>query len=497
VVGFTPDTSCARPGAEGLDMIAAVATSLLLFAAAAGRDAVVSHDVKGVVHDVIAVPTASGPEVWVSRTEGEKRLLHPLGRSLKRRAVPRDAVLAAVCPADGGYRGVLADARGLVTQAGERLVDAARDGHKALFAVPDPERIHFAPLCVTVDGVVEYRFFTERGLLVVRGDAVRSLAFTHRARSYSGGQHHGFRSEKGYAAAASIYVPHLHDVDIDADGDTDLVLRHEDEITVFARGPDGALEARPLAEIDVSLALGLKGDEAMNLIVDDVDGDRRADVVVGVAPGLLAEESSGWVLASSAKGPFSHPRRLWTATGLRIPVAVVHRPDDGAARTLVTARVDTSIMALGRALVSSSLDVKIAYADLEGSERAEGPALVADVDIRRGEMAGALPIFSVDLDGDRRPELVDVGRRGQARVHRGTTAGFERSSTWSHEIPSFAFARAAPSSGAVVFVSEPWTREKKARDLRPPAREMTTVVVIGPIPPPVDELDVRLPRGER
>lgn len=444
-------------------MTTALALSALwLGLAAAGVTTSSTQRVDGVVHDVSVVEAKGGPEVWVSVTDGGKRKLYPLGGTLKRGAVPKGAVFAAICPDDKGrYRPVFADDKGLVDRTGTRVLNAGAEGAVALAQTPDPERLHFAPLCASVDGEVEYRFFTNDGLLVKRGDKVVRLAYRHRARSYAGAQHRGIHSELGYAAATSVYLPHLYDEDVDGDGVRDLVMRHQRTVVAYRRDP--LLSPRPVAEVDVASLVGATSETSMNVLVGDVDGDGRADLVTGLAPGLLAEESSAWALLSSEKGAFMHPRRLWLSTGLKLPIALAVAQKG---RAIITAEVDTSLVSLGRALVASAIDVDVGLADAQGAKIAGGPRLSADIDVRRGEMSGALPLIAVDFNRDGREDLLDIARRGEARVHLGTADGFEASASSIHAVPELAYARGFRDVKTVVLVSTaaapPSTRRKSS-----------------------------------
>ncbi len=355
--------------------------------------------------------------------------------------VPADAIFVDACP-DG--RVVFAGPRGLEDVDGKVLVE----GH-ALFTVPDADALLVADLCgQRGDGDGELRLPVVDGLLVVprppRGGeaakAPRLVHMRHEARAYSGRAHRGLRPDRGYAEALSLYGPRLIDADVDADGDTDLIAVHEGEVVVWRRTA-GDLEASPWLSGDLGRTVGA-GDADLRVRIVDADADGRADAVIGVTRGAVPERSEAWLVSSTSARPFSSPRLLWRRDGLVAPIGE-------RGRALVVAEVDTSLVSLSAVVVTGRIPVKV------GLQGGEPLAMQAKADVRGGHMDGALPVVSVDFDGDGVPDLLDLGEPGRAALHKGTAAGFALDATATWEVPAFVHVVAMPALPGVVLVGEP------------------------------------------
>lgn len=418
------------------------------------------HVVKGAVVDVLAVRTSPAPtaviELWASVGSSKGRHLERLfpaaGAGARVVAVPRTATFVSACrDASGAETLHFVDDQGVVNAAGTRVLSA-----RPLTRVPDPAQLFVADLCPrALDG--ELRLPVEEGVLVAARDGVSTtLPFDHRARAFSGRMHRGFRPARTYAAAVSLYAPRLYDVDVDGDGALDLVVSHEERMVVFPRR-GGRLVKEPLVEIDLGRALGLKSVEDVDLrtLVGDVDGDRRADLVIGVTAGALPERSATWLLSTARGGaPLGARAQILEGEGLIAPLAIVTRR---TAPHVLFADVDTSMMSLGAVLLSGSVDVQTSLRDATGARR-KGPVLGAAVDVRRARMVGALPIADVDLDGDGVSDLFDVGIPGRAFVYRGTPDGYESAPAFELSVPTFEHIVSLKDERTIVLVGAHDTR---------------------------------------
>jgi len=441
-----------------------MASSLLLLVSGAllalANPQIVS--VEGEVADVLTRRTAAGTEMWASTlvTGGRRltRILAPQGAAdVETLRVPKGAVFVDACPPSAEQKAVgdaglsadefhFVDESGLVAEGGRRVIAA-----RPLTSVADPSVLFVADLCPRALAG-EIRVPVSEGILVrARDSTTTTLPFDHRARAFSGRVHRGLRPARSYAAAVSVYAPRLFDVDVDGDGVRDLVVAHEERVVVFARRA-GRLDPKPLVEIDLMHALGenMSAEHDLRILVDDVDGDRRADMLVGVTTGALPERSSTWLLTSGT-APFAQRSKLVDGTGLVAPIAVVVR--EGAPRVLFS-EVDTSMISLGAVLLSGSVDVKTALREPTGA-RQSGPTLAAAVDVRRARMVGALPIADVDLDGDGLSDLLDLGIPGRAIIYRGTSVGYESRPHVDLRVPGFTHVVSLPHERAIVLVGAP------------------------------------------
>jgi hypothetical protein len=397
--------------------------------------------VDGAVSDAMLVRADRAPQVWLTSADRSGRhlvrLTHKGTLAAAPLAVPADAIFVDACP-DGTV--VFADEHGLVGQDGARLVDG-----RALFTVADPDALYVADLCgKSGAGAGELRVPVVDGIAVKRpaGGTAVVLRTRHDARSYSGRVHRGLRPDRGYAEALSLYGPRLLDVDVDGDGKTDLVAVREGRLTAWRRGDDGALAVDPAVERDLAAALG-GGDVDLRVRLLDVDGDKRADAVIGVTRGAVPDKSEAWLVSSSSKDAlFTAQKLLWRRDGLVAPIG-------NRGKTLVVAEIDTSLVSLSAVLLTGRIPVKVG---LEGSPVL---AMQAKVDVRAGRMDGALPVVSVDFDGDGIADLLDLGEPGKAALHLGTSAGFASDAAVTWEVPPFVHVVAMPDLPGVVLVGSP------------------------------------------
>lgn len=424
--------------------------------------------VDGVVADALHVRRDGKSEVWLSTTDAQGRRLvrvRPDGKPHDRRdaeqgstlSVPPSAIFVDACP-DG--RVVYADANGFLDETGHRVLEG-----RALFTVPDPTALLVGELCGKAgEGRNELRLPVVDGLLVApRGGSANTLRFTHDARAYSGRVHRGLRPDRGYAEALSLYGPRLFDVDVDGDGDADLVAVREGRLTAWTRRA-GVLDPKPL-ERDLHAKLGAGDDADLRVRFVDVDGDRGVEAILGVTRGAVPERSEAWLLddaaatpagsddwgfdVAPAKGaPLQVARRLWVREGL---VAAI----GNRGRSLVVAEIDTSLVSLSTVVLTGRIPVKV------GLEGKEALTMQAKVDVRAGRMDGALPVVSVDFDGDGIADLLDLGEPGRAALHPGTPAGFALEPVVVWDVPPFVHVVPMPELPGVVLVGAP--RKGKTR----------------------------------
>lgn len=434
-----------------------------LWLASAAPLAAQTWSVPGAAADALAADLDGEPAVWVTASQGGQRTLirlDPGGRAGARLAVPASAVFVAACPGEERARLVFADADGLVDGAGRRLLQA-----RSLFLVADPEVLYRADLCPQAPALRgELRTVALGGLHVTTpGGEVRVLELEHRGHTYSGQVHRGLQANRPYGSASSTYAPHLFDVDVDGDGDLDLVAVHEGRLVAWQRSAEG-LARRPWARVDLAQKTG-GGEGDLRVLLDDLDGDGKVDAVVGRADGILAERSSAFLLTTDG-APFGTSRKLWAEEGLVAPLSVIDRPrgsgrDPHTGPALLTTRVNTSVVALGGVVLSGEVEVPLVLrrVQLTGREASyveqPGPTVAAAVDVRKMQMSGALPLATVDLDGDGRSDLLDVGRPGEAVFYPGTDSAYASSPAQRLPVPAFVHLVPVPERHGVVLIGAP------------------------------------------
>jgi FG-GAP-like repeat len=419
--------------------VLALAIVLATQMSAAGQ---ASLRIDGQVTDALFVKRQSGDEIWLSVTRGASRKLVVIEAATQKQRVVKDVPASAVfmdaCPQQSGDdRVVLADAKGIVDVEGARLLEGV-----TLFSVPDPEALLTGDLCGKEgEGRGELRVPVVEGLRVGReGAPARTLQLKHGARAYSGRVHRGFRPDRGYAEALSLYGPRLFDVDIDADGDRDLVALREGRLVAWRRAP-GGLEAAPAAELDLGKKLGA-GDADLRVRIVDVDGDARADALVGVTRGAVPEKSEAWLVQSTTTQAFSSVAGLWRQDGLRAPLELRRKT-----RALVVAEVDTSLVSLSAVVLTGRLPLRVRV-----GERGAALETQAKVDVRAGRMEGAMPVVSVDFDADGIEDLVELGEPGRARLYKGAKDGFVPDAVIEWDVPRYEQVVPMPALPGVVLI---------------------------------------------
>ena len=416
-------------------MIAAVAASLV-----AAAVSVASVDVRGEVTDVVAGVVGGKEVVVVASTVdgkgagkgGPVRRLSVVDRKSgvvrDGPAVPDDATGFGVC--GGGVVFVTAD--GVEDDHGNVVVAAA-----SLFFVADPAALFAVDVCAAGD---RSRVVAVRDGLVVAdvADGVvvsqRLLPFPARAKSYAGRAARSLRGERGYGQALSLYAPRLFSVDVDGDGDVDLVALADGRLALFRRDTDGLSTTGETRDLYA-------------LVGADADADLRVRfagprAIVSVSKGAVPEKSRVVVVGGSKQRPFSVVERTWTHDGL----AVLLGERGGVP---VVGRVDTSLVALSGVVLTGRVGVHVSVGDDNKLD------LTAAADIRAGKMDGALPVVDVDVDGDGSDDLVDLGEAGVAVVYQGKDGGYE--GAVRVVVPRFSMV--VPLSNSLALVAQP-TKQK-------------------------------------
>lgn len=252
--------------------------------------------------------------------------------------------------------------------------------------------------------------------------------------------------------ALSLYAPHLADADVNGDGRVDLVVVHEGRVGVFVRDATGKLTPNGAVVRDLQSRLSSGDDTDVRVLTGDLDGDARADVVLSLTQGVVPERSSVHVVEGRSLLQGGAPKALWRRDGLSAPLGLVKR---GKSRAVVVSEVDTSLVALGAALFTGEVPLKVLLHD--GAAKSPRPvlSLMANIDVRGGRMAGAMPVVSVDFDGDGQEDLLDLARQGRAALHRGTSSGFVEQPSSEHSVAPFEHVVPVAALPGVVLVGEP------------------------------------------
>ncbi len=388
--------------------------------------------VRGVVSDVAAL--ADG--IIVTHVDDGVRRLARVDASATLRSdepVPANVVAVGVCSAASGP--LFIDERGLVDDHGVVVI-----AHPPLLSIPDPAALPIVDVCPTPR---ERTLLVKEGLAVVTLDDTGAprdetiLPLTHRARAFSGASQRALRGDRPYATALSVYVPWTVAIDVDEDGDRDLVLVHENRAVIFRRQPDGVLRG-PAIERQLGALIGAPS--GSDVRVAAVAGG----LIVTASAGALPEHSIVATIKGSSERPLSTVARRDVVDGL-----VIHLSSSPQATVL--ARIDTSLVSLSGVVLTGRVPVELR----RNAEVALSLPLVADV--RAGRADGALPIVDVDLDADGVLDLVSLGEPGRATWWRGGRDGWTQSSS-PLAVPKLDRALGAPRLRRVILVGRPGPR---------------------------------------
>jgi hypothetical protein len=394
-----------------------------------GAPALTSFAIDGDIGDVVGGTVGGEPVLAVSSATAAGRRVTLVevrtGRARPGPGVPVDAVGFDLC----GDHLVFVDGAGLVDDTGRRILAA-----EPLLAIADPRTLVAAGACPAPR---ERLLAVRDGLLVTGVDhegaavgAPRLLRFAARARAFSGQEQRGLRGERGYGAALSLYAPRVLAVDGDGDGNDDLVALHEGRLALFLR-EGGRLREQPVVR-DLA-ALLRTGDDDLRVRV------APGRVVASVSAGAMPERSRVVVVDGTPAAPLSRVAFDRQIDGLALVLGV-----DPGGRP-VHAVLDTSLVAVSGVVLTGRVAVALHVGD------APPTGLTAAADVRAGRIDGALPIVDVDLDGDGRADVLDLGLPGRA-VLRPAARGFAEGAALV--VPRFRTALALPALGVVALVGD-------------------------------------------
>ena len=356
----------------------------------------------------------------------------------------RVASLTATAFAICGGDAVFVDTAGLVDAAGTTIIAAA-----PLFNLADPDALPAQALCPTpserilpVPGGLQVAHLNGAGVVV---DS-RLLPFPHRARAYAGQGARSLRAERPYDSALSLYAPRLHAVDVDGDGDDDLVAHHEDRLLIFTRGADGLLSTKAIGRsLSALTSTTSSSSGGAELRLRMVPGNKRgsgAEALITIVQGALPEQTTLVRISSSSSGrtpsPLSTASSRQEVPGLGVLLGV-------KGHDAVIGRLDTSLVALSGVVLTGRVPVELRVGNTNLM------SLPAKADVRAGRIDGAMPIVDVDVDGDGHTDLIHLGEPKAATLHLGSATTYAETST-TVPIPQFERAASLPASRVVALV---------------------------------------------
>lgn len=335
--------------------------------------------------------------------------------------VPPHAACFGVCASVGG---------GLILVGGRRVSRLDLQGQEHLIVELDepgppiePGDLPWVELCPGGQLVVP----TLTGYRRVEEGQARPLApLPHRSYLTSGRGFRGPRARRDFALMATMLHPRLFAGEVDGDGQPDLVATIEEELALYLRDrvvqrslDARALEARQQREgmVDIQLV--------------ELTGDGLLDAVATFQRGGSGDLRTSW---SVFPGPLVDRARVRLSGGDRLGLAApLLRVDvdlDGV-EEILEPHAETGLVAMGRALVTGHLAIAYRLHRFVGGHQESPPfTLEHDIDFgRTTNLAGQPPLLGADFDGDRRVDLVHLGRARQVEIYLGRNGATPFSST--------------------------------------------------------------------
>lgn len=259
-------------------------------------------------------------------------------------------------------------------------------------------------------------------------------------------------STGGASARSTLSPPPLAVADLDADGKSDLLLPSGTRLSAFYTGESiGARAATLTLPVDLEPREdGPKEGEVRTRIagvwLDDVDGDRRADLAVqrivlnGSWFGATAD-----LCWAKGRGDGFGALQVRSTGAAAFGVELLDQDGDGD-KDFVAPLVDIGVGALARALVARSARVDLSVFRMDaGAFSAAAPLRVLGFPLEHPDRFQAE--LRYDVDGDKVPDLVTNEGEDRLRVYRGKAGGLETT-------PAFELAIAIPAGDDTVFVHD-------------------------------------------
>jgi hypothetical protein len=229
--------------------------------------------------------------------------------------------------------------------------------------------------------------------------------------------------------AASISWPGLARADDDGDGRLDLFALSRFSVWIFRLGPAGLpptptrrLTLRPFTSAE---ELRHKA-TSLRIIVRDLDGDGRADLVVHRTSGtLLRSHSVTAVYRNRGEGVHLEdpPWLLLDESDALSSADTIDLDGDGRAE-LVSSKIEFGIVQVARALAMRRVEIELRVFPLGGpvgtSPRPSWTGSVSlPLDFSEGRVSALLPTAEGDWNGDGRKDLLYGLARDEIAVHLG------------------------------------------------------------------------------
>jgi hypothetical protein len=254
----------------------------------------------------------------------------------------------------------------------------------------------------------------------------------------------------------SARAPSVELADVDGDGQKDLVLVRGDELRVFLQGPGGLFPSKPSSV----RALGVRTpkeekegkDRDLHVLLVDVDGDGRADVVVTkqVSAGITSATTTVYLFRGGSGGFSATPDQVLATDGASLTGVQLEDLTGDGRPDLIVPSVKIGLFAIVRMLTSKKLKVNFQLHPWGSVEKkfALKPtaerALTFDLDLSGKSSDPQVIDLHGDYDGDGRADLAFGTDEEELSLYAGGRPGALFADDPLVQIPVRAYGSALP-----------------------------------------------------
>ncbi len=273
------------------------------------------------------------------------------------------------------------------------------------------------------------------------------------------------------ASVLDLHIPAVYVADMNGDGRLDLAIVQGERLTAFAQTANGDIAPTPLCEHRFSVH-GPDQDARVNLMLADVDGDGRADVVATkeMSAGILSATTTVFLFRAGADGYSSTPDQVIESDGASLgAVQITDLNGDGHPDLLLPA-VRIGILAIMRMLTTKQIKVDFSLYPFTGAHFADHPtatrSLSFGLDLGHNTQTQLVDMYG-DYDGDGRVDLAFGSEANEVSFLRGGDGGkiFANEAVAKVAVPAKGHARPLDlqhNGKSSLLIFYPGDREKKS-----------------------------------